>query len=106
MNRKWTIEVIADFKEKGKNDAIDFQVRKAGANLQAALYLIMDGIKPQVVAFSDDFFSGRSDFDLLLEQQPVQDGKDMFYSKAAGTHVDLNEDNSFSDDFMESLGKK
>lgn len=93
MQRKWTIEVIADFKEKGKNDAIDFQVRKAGANLQAALYLIMDGIKPQVVAFSDDFFSGRSDFDLLLQD-------------IEGAKVPDREPDSFSDDFMESLGKK
>src|SRR5271165_3883616 len=56
MQRQWTIEARADFADQEKNDAITEAIRRAAVHVNATIALLADGIKPQVVAFSDDFF--------------------------------------------------
>lgn len=65
MQRLWTIEVGADFTDREKNDATDEAVRRAAVHIYATVALLSDGIKPRVVAFSDDFFTGHRDIALL-----------------------------------------
>ena len=65
MQRQWTIEARADFADQEKNDAITEAVRRAAVHINATIALLADGIKPQVVAFSDDFFAGHQDIALL-----------------------------------------
>ena len=65
MQRQWTIEARADFADTGKNDAIDQAFKVAAAHINATMALLNDGQKPQVVCFSDDFFSGHQDIDWL-----------------------------------------
>lgn len=65
MQRQWTIEGRADFTDQGKNDAVTQAFREAAAHINAVLKLLQDGAKPQVVCFSDDFFSGHQEIDLM-----------------------------------------
>lgn len=65
MQRQWTIEGRADFADQGKNDAVTQAFREAAARINAVLKLLRDGAKPQVVCFSDDFFSGHQEIDLM-----------------------------------------
>lgn len=65
MQRQWTIEARADFADKDKNETITQAVREAAVHINAVLALLSDGQKPQVVAFSDDFFAGHEDIALL-----------------------------------------
>lgn len=65
MQRQWTIEARADFSDPEKNVAITEAVRKAAAHINATLVLLSDGQKPQVVAYSDDFFAGHEDINVL-----------------------------------------
>lgn len=68
MQRQWTIEARADFADQEKNDAITESVRRAAVHINATIALLADGIKPQVVAFSDDFFAGHEDIALLEDK--------------------------------------
>jgi hypothetical protein len=65
IQRQWTIEARADFADQEKNDAISEAVRRAAVHINATIALLADGIKPQVVAFSDDFFAGHEDIALM-----------------------------------------
>lgn len=64
MQRQWTIEARADFKDQEKNDMITKAIKEAAVHVHAVMALLSDGQKPQVVAFSDDFFQGHEDLDL------------------------------------------
>lgn len=66
MQRQWTIEARADFADQDKNDAITKAVRTAAVHINATIALLIDsGIKPQVSAFSDDFFAGHEEIGLI-----------------------------------------
>lgn len=65
VQRQWSIEARADFADQEKNDAISEAVRRAAVHINATIALLADGIKPQVVAFSDDFFAGHEDIALM-----------------------------------------
>ena len=66
MQRQWTIEARADFADVEKNAAITEAVRQHAVALNAILVLIKDnGISPQVVCYSDDFFTGHEDINLM-----------------------------------------
>lgn len=65
MQRQWCIEARADFSDPGKNDTIDQLFREAAAHINAGLLLLSDGQKPQVVCYSDDFFSGHKEIGIL-----------------------------------------
>lgn len=65
MQRQWTIEARADFADQEKNDVITKAVQQAAVHIHATIALLADGIKPEVVVFSDDFFHGHEDISLL-----------------------------------------
>jgi hypothetical protein len=86
MQRQWTIEARADFADADKNEAITEAIRRAAVHVHATLALLSDGQKPQVVAFSDDFFSGHADIALLPDTLGAAikehgDGKDTAVSQ-------------------------
>ena len=69
MQRQWTIEARVDFADVEKNDAITTAFRNAAVMLNATLALIKDnGIAPQVVCYSDDFFTGHEDIALMEDK--------------------------------------
>ena len=71
MKRQWNIEARADFADKEKNDLITAAVRRAAVHINAeiALLLMADGAgqKPQVMAYSDDYFTGHAEIALLQD---------------------------------------
>ena len=64
MQRQWTIEARADFADAEKNEAITKAFREAAVHVHAVLSLLSDGQKPEVVCYSEDFFSGHADIAL------------------------------------------
>lgn len=65
MQRQWTIEARADFDDPDKNEVITKAIQQAARHVHATLALLADSQQPQVVAFSDDFFSGHQEISLL-----------------------------------------
>lgn len=65
MMKKWVIEVTANFADKDKYPVIDQLARTSAANLFAAVVLIADGQKPDVICYSDDFYDGRNELDVF-----------------------------------------
>ena len=101
MQVKWTIEVIADYRDKSKNEVTSLFVKRSAAKMQAGLHLIADGIKVKVVAFSEDFFAGKTDFDLMLAEHELEEPPQV---TAAVTVPE--EEVPFSSELLEALGKK
>jgi len=99
MNRKWVIEVVADMRDKGKIDTITKLVCRQAAHLQAAVYLIADEQKPQVAAYSDDFFAGRSELALMIEN-------DSYPEAAVTAEPPADSDDEISDELMDAFTKK
>jgi hypothetical protein len=60
--------VLADFADNTKDEAITQIVRNSAAFIAANTGLLSDGIKPKVVAYSDDFFGSHEDILLLAAQ--------------------------------------
>lgn len=86
MQRTWKIEVQADFADEKRYEVISEAVMQAAALLDAKVSFGADqGVKPQVVAYSDDFFGnhetinlwakklGRGAANLLDQQDEVSD---------------------------------
>ena len=67
MQRQWTIEARGDFADPEKNEALEKAVRQAAVHINAVGALLGDGVKFQVVAFSDDFFTGHQEIALLQD---------------------------------------
>ncbi len=68
MQRQWTIEVRADFSDPGAYDVISTLVKQAAVYLNANTALVPCSITPpKTVVFSDDFFAGHEDLDLLAD---------------------------------------
>lgn len=65
MQRQWTIEARADFADQEKNDAVTQAMREAASHINAVVKLLQDGVKAQVVCFSDDFFAGHQEIDIM-----------------------------------------
>lgn len=65
MQRQWTIEARADYADPGKNEVLSEAIRVAAVHIHATMELLNDGVKPQVVAFSDDFFTGHQEISLI-----------------------------------------
>jgi len=65
MQRQITIELRVDYADNDKNETMRVAVAQAARHVYATAVLLADGIKPQVVAFSDDFFTGHEEIKLL-----------------------------------------
>lgn len=81
MQRQWTIEARADFADADKNEAITQAFREAAVHVHAVMALLADGQKPQVVCYSDDFFTGHAEIGLhedtlgkAIAESKVQEG--------------------------------
>lgn len=96
IHKKWTIEIIADFSDKGKNDAIDAIVKQKAAELLATVLLLGDIIKPQVAAFSDDFFVGRTDLDMLAHNTSAN-------IPLPGDTTDIDTSEEISDELLQAM---
>lgn len=90
--RQWTIEARANFTDQGKNDAITEAIRTAAVHVHAVMVLLSDGQKPQVVAFSDDFFAGHDEISLIEDS----------LGKAKADHADMAE-TEISEDMLSAL---
>ena len=73
MQRQWTIEARADFADADKNEAISEAVKQAAIKVAATISLLQDGVKAEVVAYSDDFFHGHEDIALFASKVTVDD---------------------------------
>ena len=73
MQRQWTIEARADFADADKNEAISEAVKQAAIKVAATISLLQDGVKAEVVAYSDDFFHGHEDIALFAQKVTKDD---------------------------------
>ena len=69
MQRQWNIEARADFEDADKNEVITDAIRRAAVHVNATIALLLQadghGQKPEVVCYSDDFFTGHKEIALL-----------------------------------------
>ncbi len=74
MQRQFTIELRVDYEDAGKNEAMRKALQAAARHVYATATLLKDSVKPQVAIFSDDFFTGHEEINLLSDT--VQEGMD------------------------------
>lgn len=65
MQRQFTVELRVDYADEGKNHAMQEAVQRAARHVLATAALLADGVKPQIAAFSDDFFTGHKEIAVL-----------------------------------------
>ena len=59
------MELRVDYADNEKNEPLRTAFRQAGQHVNAVACLLADGVKPDIVIFSDDFFAGREDIELI-----------------------------------------
>lgn len=74
MQRQFTIELRVDYDDTGKNEAMRIAVRQAAQHVYAKANMLKDGQKPQIAAFSDDWYSGREEIEVIPDT--IQSGLD------------------------------
>lgn len=65
MQRQFTIELRVDYADNGKNEAMRIAVAQAAQHIYAKANMLKDSQKPQIAAFSDDWFSGREEIEVI-----------------------------------------
>ena len=65
MQRQFTIELRVDYADQDKNEAMRKALSAAARHVLATAHLLADGVKPQIVVFSDDFFTGHEEIAIL-----------------------------------------
>lgn len=66
MQRQFTIELRVDYEDPDKHQEMRKAAAHAARHMHAIASLLADnGVKPQVSAFSDDWFSGQEEINLL-----------------------------------------
>jgi hypothetical protein len=75
MQYQFTIEVRVDFEDTGKLEQMKSGVAYAGRHVLAIGRLLADKTQPSIAMFSDDFFNGAEQIDLLHDI--IQQGKDI-----------------------------
>lgn len=77
MQRQFTIELRVDYADNEKNEAMRTAVAAAGRHVYATAELLSDGVKPQIAIYSDDFYVGREQIELLHDvvQQGLESTK-------------------------------
>lgn len=92
--RQWYIEARADFADQAKNEIIDQAVREAAVHIHAQLALLMDnGVTPQVICRSDDWFEGEREIGLHSDK----------LGTALQTHADDGQASQVSDEMLDAL---
>jgi len=74
MQRQFTIEVRVDYEDSAKNEAMRLAVAQAAQHVYAKACLLKDGQKPTIAAFSDDWYSGREEIEVI--PNTIQQGLD------------------------------
>jgi hypothetical protein len=65
MQRLFTIEVRVDYKDESKQEIMKKALQQAARHIYASANLLKDHIKPMIVVYSHDYFSGHHDIPLL-----------------------------------------
>ncbi len=65
IQRQFTIELRVDYADNEKNQAMRIACQQAAQHINATAILLADGQKPQIAVFSDDFYSGREEIELI-----------------------------------------
>ena|GEM_PF-4798295 len=74
MQRQFTIELRVDYDDVGKNEAMRIAIKQAAQHVYAMANMLKDGQKPQIAAFSDDWYSGREEIEVIPDT--IQSGLD------------------------------
>ena len=65
--RQFTIELRVDYADEEKNAIMNTQLARQARHLLATATLLSDGQTPTIAAFSEDFFVGKAEIDLMLD---------------------------------------
>lgn len=65
MQRQFTMELRVDYADNEKTKVMRQAMQQAARHVYATATLIADGVKPQIALFSDDFFTGHEQIELL-----------------------------------------
>ena len=65
--RQFTIELRVDYADEEKNAIMNMQLARQARHLLATATLLSDGQTPTIAAFSEDFFVGKAEIDLMLD---------------------------------------
>ena len=65
--RQFTIELRVDYADEEKNVIMNMQLARQARHLLATATLLSDGQTPTIAAFSEDFFVGKAEIDLMLD---------------------------------------
>ena len=65
--RQFTIELRVDYADEEKNAIMNTQLARQARHLLATATLLSDGQTPTIAAFSEDFFIGKAEIDLMLD---------------------------------------
>ncbi len=65
--RQFTIELRVDYADEEKNAIMNMQLALQARHLLATATLLSDGQTPTIAAFSEDFFIGKAEIDLMLD---------------------------------------
>ena len=71
--KQFTIELRVDYADEGKNAVMKTAMAQAARHVLATATLLGDGQVPTVAVFSEDFFIGKEDINLMLDA--VAEGK-------------------------------
>lgn len=70
--RQFTVELRVNYADSDKNDVMRKSVAAAARHMFATANLLADGQKPDIAIYSDDYFAGRSEIELL--EDVIQQG--------------------------------
>ena len=65
--RQFTIELRVDYADEAKNVIMNTAMAQAARHVLATATLLKDGQDPTVAVFSEDFFIGKEDINLMLD---------------------------------------
>ena len=65
--RQFTIELRVDYADEAKNAIMNTAMAQAARHVLATATLLKDGQDPTVAVFSEDFFIGKEDINLMLD---------------------------------------
>lgn len=86
MQRTFTIELRVNYADGEKNDTMKDAIMTAAHHLYAQGLLLADGgTKPEIAAFSDDWFSSREQIELIPDK--IKAGKELLSSDAGNSDI-------------------
>lgn len=70
--RQFTIELRVNYADAEKNDVMRKAIAAGARHIMATASLLADGVKPDIAIFSDDWFAGKEEINLL--EDVIQQG--------------------------------